>query len=56
MEDRMAELADDMTERELFNMEARKRLRLVKDLCRLDEEPYVDELIRQFSDNYETLE
>ena len=35
MEDRMTELADDMTEKELFNinMEAHKRLRLLKDLC-----------------------
>ncbi|CAG8579110.1 15603_t:CDS:2 [Acaulospora colombiana] len=52
-EDRMAELVDDMSEQELFNMTARKRLKILRNLCRLDELPYVDQLIGQFSDDYE---
>ncbi|CAI2201286.1 12965_t:CDS:1, partial [Funneliformis geosporum] len=50
---RMADMVGDMSEQELFNMTARKRLMLVRDYCRLDEQPQVDQLIRQFSDNYE---
>ncbi|CAG8733721.1 3062_t:CDS:2, partial [Funneliformis mosseae] len=50
---RMADMVGDMSEQELFNMTARKRLMLVRDYCRLDEQPQLDQLIRQFSDNYE---
>ncbi|CAG8726494.1 9334_t:CDS:2, partial [Acaulospora colombiana] len=50
---RMADMVDDMSEQELFNMTARKRLRMLRNWCRLDEQPQVDQLIRQFSDDYE---
>ncbi|CAI2186917.1 6350_t:CDS:2 [Funneliformis geosporum] len=50
---RMADMVSDMSEQELYNMTARKRLMLVRDYCRLDEQLQVDQLIRQFSDNYE---
>ena len=53
-EDRMADMVDDMSEQEVFNMTVRKRLMLVRDFCRPDEQPKVDQLIRQFSDNYES--
>ena len=52
-EDRMADIVVDMSEQELFNMKARKKLKLVREFCRLDEQPQMDQLIRQFSDNYE---
>lgn len=52
-EDRMADMVGDMSEQELFNMTVRKRLMLVRDFCRLDEQQQVDQLIGQFSDNYE---
>jgi hypothetical protein len=52
-EDRMSDMVGDMSEQELFNMTVRKRLMLVRDFCRLDEQPQVDQLIGQFSDNYE---
>ncbi|CAG8692090.1 6375_t:CDS:2, partial [Ambispora leptoticha] len=54
-ETRMADMVDDMSEQELFNMTARKRLRMLRNWCRLDEQPQVDQLIRQFSDDYEKL-
>ncbi|CAG8573537.1 3476_t:CDS:2 [Acaulospora colombiana] len=54
-EDRMADMIDDMSEQELFNMTARKRLRMLRNWCILDEQPQVDQLIRQFSDDYEKL-
>ncbi|CAB4399643.1 unnamed protein product [Rhizophagus irregularis] len=38
-EDRMADMVGDMSEQELFNMTVRKRLMLVRDFCRLDEQP-----------------
>ena len=50
---RMADMVGDMSEQKLFNMTARKKLMLVRNYCRLDEQPQVDQLIRQFSDNYE---
>jgi hypothetical protein len=52
-ENRMADLVGDMSEQELFNMSVRKRLMLVRDFCKLSEQPQVDKLIAQFSDNYE---
>ncbi|CAG8488086.1 13276_t:CDS:2, partial [Acaulospora morrowiae] len=52
-ENRMADLVDNMTEQELFNMAVRKRLIMLRDCCKLDEQPQVDQLIRQFSDDYE---
>ncbi|CAG8526215.1 5747_t:CDS:2 [Acaulospora colombiana] len=52
-ENRMADMVGDMSEQELFNMTARKRLRMLRNWCKLDEQPQVDQLIRQFSDDYE---
>lgn len=54
-ETRMADMVDDMSEQELFNMTARKRLKMLRNWCRLDEQPQVDQLIRQFNDDYEKL-
>ncbi|CAG8613220.1 16927_t:CDS:1, partial [Acaulospora colombiana] len=53
VDDRMADLTDDMTEKELFNMSMRKSLRLTKGFVRIEEQPIIDEYIRQFSDDYE---
>ncbi|RHZ61359.1 hypothetical protein Glove_348g40 [Diversispora epigaea] len=52
-EDRMEDIVDDMSRQELFNMDIRKSLMMLRNLCRLDEQPQVDKLIRQFSDDYE---
>ncbi|CAG8596691.1 8134_t:CDS:2 [Ambispora leptoticha] len=52
-EDRMTDMIGDMSENELFNMRVRKRLTLLRDWCDLDQQPDVDQLIRQFSDDYE---
>src|ERR1043166_7841578 len=40
-EDRMVDMVADMSEQELFNMTVRKRLMLVRDFCKLDEQPHV---------------
>ncbi|CAB5216055.1 unnamed protein product [Rhizophagus irregularis] len=53
--DRMSDMVDDMSEQELFNMTVCKRLILIRDFCRLDEQPQVNQLIGKFSDNYENL-
>ncbi|CAG8597842.1 678_t:CDS:2 [Acaulospora morrowiae] len=53
VDDRMADLIDDMTEKELFNMSMRKRLRLAKSFVKREEHPIIDEYIRQFSDDYD---
>ena len=50
-EDRIADMVGDMSEQVLFNMMVRRRLKLLRDYCRLDEQPQVDQLIGQFSDN-----
>ncbi|CAG8462261.1 9348_t:CDS:2, partial [Gigaspora rosea] len=52
-DERMADIIDDMTEKELFNMKMRKRLKLAKSIVRIEEHPIIDQLIRQFSDDYE---
>ncbi|CAG8503640.1 3290_t:CDS:2 [Acaulospora colombiana] len=52
-ENRMADMVGDMSEQELFNMTARKKLTMLRNWCKLDEQPQVDQLIRQFSDDYE---
>ncbi|CAG8693090.1 10883_t:CDS:2, partial [Funneliformis mosseae] len=38
-EDRIADMVGDMSEQKLFNMTVCKRLMLVRDFCRLDEQP-----------------
>jgi hypothetical protein len=45
------DIVDDMSEKELFNMTVCKRLMLVRDFCRLDEQSQADQLIKQFSNN-----
>ncbi|CAG8680278.1 23463_t:CDS:2 [Cetraspora pellucida] len=52
-DERMADVIDDMTEKELYNMTMRKRLKLAKNIVRIEEQPIIDQLIRQFSDDYE---
>ncbi|CAG8756573.1 4816_t:CDS:1, partial [Acaulospora morrowiae] len=52
-DDRMADLIDDMSEKELFNMSMRNRLRLAKSFVKIEEQPIIDEYIRQFSDDYD---
>ncbi|CAG8727950.1 10564_t:CDS:1, partial [Acaulospora morrowiae] len=53
VDDRMADLIDDMTEKELFNMSMRRRLNIAKSIVRIEEQPAIDQLIRQFNDDYE---
>ncbi|CAG8473159.1 9084_t:CDS:2 [Acaulospora morrowiae] len=53
VDDRMGDIIDDMTEKELFNMSMRRRLKLAKNIVGVEEHPAIDQLIRQFSDNYE---
>ncbi|CAG8639719.1 2304_t:CDS:2 [Acaulospora morrowiae] len=53
VDDRMGDIIDDMNEKELFNMSMRKRLKLAKNIVGVEEQPAIDQLIRQFSDNYE---
>ncbi|KAF0555618.1 hypothetical protein F8M41_016994 [Gigaspora margarita] len=52
-DERMADMIDDMTEKELYNMKMRKRLKSVKSIVRIEEHPIIDQLISQFSDDYE---
>ncbi|CAG8540290.1 8866_t:CDS:2 [Diversispora eburnea] len=49
-DNRMADLIDDMTEKELYNMSMRKRL---KSVVKRDEQPIIDQFISKFSDDYE---
>jgi hypothetical protein len=53
VDDRMADIIDNMTEKELFNMSMRRRLKIAKSIVRIEEQPAIDQLIRQFSDDYE---
>ncbi|CAG8611048.1 32494_t:CDS:2 [Gigaspora margarita] len=53
-DERMADIIDDMTEKELSNMTMRKRLRLAKSIVSIEELPIIDQLIGQFSDDYES--
>ncbi|KAF0439333.1 hypothetical protein F8M41_004160 [Gigaspora margarita] len=53
-DERMADIIDDMTEEELRNMTMRKRLSLAKSIVRIEELPIIDQLIGQFSDDYES--
>jgi hypothetical protein len=48
------DIVDEMSETEIFNMNARKKLLKLKEWCKLDERPYVDDMIRQFNDDYES--
>ncbi|KAF0544901.1 hypothetical protein F8M41_002577 [Gigaspora margarita] len=54
-DERMGDIIDDMMEKELRNMTMRKRLRLAKSIVRIEEHPIIDQLIGQFSDDYESL-
>ncbi|KAF0544897.1 hypothetical protein F8M41_002571 [Gigaspora margarita] len=53
-DERMADIIDDMTEKKLRNMTMRKRLRLAKSIVSIEELPIIDQLIGQFSDDYES--
>ena len=50
---RLTEMVGDMSETELFNMQIHKKLKLLRDWCDIDQQPYVDQLLRQFGDDYE---
>ncbi|CAG8558806.1 1576_t:CDS:2 [Acaulospora morrowiae] len=50
VDDRMADLIDYVTEKELFNMSMRRRLKIAKSIVSIEEQPAIDLLIRQFSD------
>ncbi|CAI2187839.1 18938_t:CDS:2, partial [Funneliformis geosporum] len=52
-EDRMMDIINDMSDKEKFNMNARKKLMTLRECCKLDEQPYVDQMIRNFSDDYQ---
>ncbi|CAG8555294.1 16876_t:CDS:2 [Funneliformis caledonium] len=52
-EDRMSEIIDDLSEQELFNMDIRNKLRVLKDYVKLDEQRQLDHLISHFNDDYE---
>ncbi|CAG8737452.1 30067_t:CDS:2 [Racocetra persica] len=54
-DERMKLMIDDMSEEELFKMKARQKLMIVRKSCKLDEQPYIDRIISQLSDNYEYL-
>ena len=49
----MADIINDMTGKELCNMKMCKRLRLAKSIVRIEEQPIIDQLIGQFSNDYE---
>ncbi|CAG8838685.1 15119_t:CDS:2, partial [Gigaspora margarita] len=53
-DERMGDIIDDMTEKELRNMTMRKKLKLAKSIVRIEEHPIIDQLIGQFSDDYES--
>ncbi|RHZ55989.1 hypothetical protein Glove_407g5 [Diversispora epigaea] len=53
VDEKMVDIINDMTEKELLNMSMRNRLKLVKSIVRIDEQPIIDNYIRQFSDDYE---
>ncbi|RHZ44902.1 hypothetical protein Glove_707g78 [Diversispora epigaea] len=53
VDDRISDVINDMTDKELFNMSMRNRLKLAKNFVRTEEEPIMDQFIRQFSDDYE---
>ncbi|RHZ52560.1 hypothetical protein Glove_460g15 [Diversispora epigaea] len=53
VDDRMADVIDNMTGKELLNMSMRNRLKFVKSIIRIEEQPIIDQFIRQFSDDYE---
>ncbi|CAG8604441.1 6321_t:CDS:1 [Paraglomus brasilianum] len=50
---RLTEMVGDMSETELFNMQIRKKLKLLRDWYDIDQQSYVDQLLRQFGDDYE---
>src|SRR5437764_5739450 len=50
---KMADIINDMTGKELYNMKMCKRLRLAKSIVRIEEQPIIDQLIGQFSNDYE---
>ncbi|RHZ82834.1 hypothetical protein Glove_103g120 [Diversispora epigaea] len=53
VDDRISDIINNMTEKEIFNMSMRKRLSLAKSFVRIEEQPIIDQFIRQFSDDYE---
>lgn len=55
IDERMELMIDDMSEEELSKMKAREKLRIVRKFCKLDEQPYIDQIISRLSDNYEHL-
>ncbi|CAG8493226.1 448_t:CDS:2 [Diversispora eburnea] len=52
-EDRIEDIVNDISRQELFNMNIYKSLRMLRNWYRLDEQPQVDQLIKQFNDDYE---
>lgn len=54
-DDRMVELSEEMTELELFNMFIHRRLKILRDFYDLKEQKQVDQLIRNFNNDYEPL-
>ncbi len=52
-EDRMSEIIDDLSEQELFNMDIRNGLRMLRDYVGLEEQQQVDQFISHFNDDYE---
>jgi hypothetical protein len=49
-EDRISEIVNDLSEQELFNMDIRNRLRLLRDYVGLEEQQQVDQFISHFND------
>ncbi|CAG8513310.1 1687_t:CDS:2, partial [Racocetra fulgida] len=45
-DERMELMIDDMSEEELLKMNARKKLKIVRRFCKLDEQPYIDQIIK----------
>ncbi|KAF0471857.1 hypothetical protein F8M41_025120 [Gigaspora margarita] len=45
IDERMELIIDDMSEEELSKMKAREKLRIVRKFCKLDEQPYIDQII-----------
>jgi len=52
-DERIADMVDGMSPEEVYNMEIRRKLLMVRNLCRLDEQVDIDRLIAQFGDDYE---
>jgi hypothetical protein len=49
----MMDIINEMSDKEIFNVNAQKKLMALREWCKLDEQPYVDQMIGSFNDDYQ---